>query len=203
MGEGIEKDEGRRLCARDYRKQNRFGETKNCDTKGSRLSCLVCQFQKNCFLFFISCFAEDYAATVGAQHFQTSAKLNKVLLVFDTDCLFSLVCFSKGLEETFVGLTKQMMSVFPDGGVAKKSMALSGAGPGCFGFVVCLFCLFCLFVCLFVCFVLFCFVLFCLFCLFCLFVCLFVCFVLFVCLFVLFCFVLFCLFCLFVCLFVC
>ncbi len=72
--------------------------------------------------------AEDYAATVGAQHFHTSAKLNK------------------GLEETFVGLTRRMMEVtnllffsppllsfdqvFPEGGAAKKSMALSGAGPG-------------------------------------------------------------------------
>ena len=57
--------------------------------------------------------AEDYAATVNAQHFQTSAKLNK------------------GLEECFIGLTRQMMSVFPQGGGAnKKSMALSGAGPG-------------------------------------------------------------------------
>lgn len=37
--------------------------------------------------------AEDYAATVGAQHFHTSAKLNK------------------GLEETFVGLTRRMMEV--------------------------------------------------------------------------------------------
>ena len=56
--------------------------------------------------------AESYAATVGAQHFSTSAKLNK------------------GLEETFIGLTRQMMQVFPQGGGAKKSMALSGAGPG-------------------------------------------------------------------------
>jgi Ras-related protein Rab-21 len=56
--------------------------------------------------------AEDYAGTVGAQHFQISAKLNK------------------GLEETFIGLTRQMMTMFPEGGGAKKSMALSGAGPG-------------------------------------------------------------------------
>jgi len=56
--------------------------------------------------------AEEYASTVGAQHFQTSAKLNK------------------NLEETFVGLTRRMMEVFPEGGAAKKSMALSGAGPG-------------------------------------------------------------------------
>lgn len=56
--------------------------------------------------------AVDYATSVGAQHFNTSAKLNK------------------GLEETFIGLTRQMMEVFPDGGGSKKSMALSGAGPG-------------------------------------------------------------------------
>merc|ERR1711991_1248145 len=56
--------------------------------------------------------AEDYAASVGAQHFNTSAKLNK------------------GLEDTFVGLTRLMMEAFPEGGGANKSMALSGAGPG-------------------------------------------------------------------------
>lgn len=52
--------------------------------------------------------AEDYAKSVGAQHFLTSAKLNK------------------GLEELFIGLTRQMMEIFPEGGASKKSMSLAG-----------------------------------------------------------------------------
>lgn len=56
--------------------------------------------------------AEDYAVSVGAQHFSTSAKLNK------------------GLEELFIGLTRQMMEVFPDGGSSRKTTTLAGAGPG-------------------------------------------------------------------------
>lgn len=55
---------------------------------------------------------------------QSSIRLNQACFLLLRSFLF------QGLEETFVGLTKQMMSVFPDGGVAKKSMALSGAGPG-------------------------------------------------------------------------
>ena len=56
--------------------------------------------------------AEEYAESVGAQHFLTSAKLNK------------------GLEDTFIGLTRVMMEVFPEGGTSRKSTSLEGAGPG-------------------------------------------------------------------------
>ncbi len=75
--------------------------------------------------------AEEYAKSVGAQHFSTSAKLNKVFAVL-------CVCVSvyawlltgmQGLEELFIGLTREMMEMFPEGGSAKKNMSLGGAGP--------------------------------------------------------------------------
>ncbi len=45
-------------------------------------------------------------------------------------CLCKLTGVTRqGLEELFIGLTREMMEMFPEGGSAKKSMSLGGAGP--------------------------------------------------------------------------
>ena len=36
---------------------------------------------------------------------------------------------NKGLEELFIGLTREMMETFPDGGGSKKALSLAAAGP--------------------------------------------------------------------------